>query len=254
MNITKVKPIKKQTWSGFIRYKNTKDYLAPYYDSTGTIVTGLTPEDADRLGKALKKDLSPSSPFWLEYNLIFHDKEREFNESNPEGELAVKYMLAHKRVANSLEERNNWPYADYIIFNEEIEAKVKNEKISLKRKAVSLFNELSTQQMRDILKLYPGYTKTDSVSADVVESKLFELMEIDPNKFIGLVGDKNLDMKIKLKDLVGAKILRKNKTAYYYGDDNIGHDEESTITYLIDPQNQGLLIALEKELEKSKRK
>ena len=250
--IIRVKPIKRDTWSGFIRFNNTKDYITPYFDEGGTIVTGLTKEDEERLGQLLKRDLSAISPFWNEYKILMTDKERQFNIENPEQELAYKFMLGHKKVANSELTRNDFPSAEYIIYNEEMEAKIKNEKFSEKRKATTAFNELSLNQMRDILKLYPGYTKVDTVSADVIEARLFELMEGDPAKFNRLVGDKKLDMKVFLKDLVQSKILRKNRSAFYYGSDNIGHDEESTIVYLENPENQGLLIALKQELEKSK--
>lgn len=251
-NIVKIKPIDRMTWSGFVRYKNTKDYITPHYDQSGTIVTGLNPEDQARLEKILKRDLSPVSSFWHDYAIILTDKEKVLNLDNPEHELAYKFLLANKKVANSETERMEWPYAEYIIYNEELEAQVKNEKFTVKRKAVTAFNELSASQMRDILKLYPGFTKIDSVSPAIIETRLYELMEQDPAKFISLVQDKKLDMKVFLKDLVGHKILRKNKSAYYYGTDNIGHDEESTITYLEDPQNQGLLIALKQSLEESK--
>lgn len=250
--IIRLKPIPKTTWSGFIRFTNTKDYITPYYDEGGTIITGLTIEDEERLGKLLKKDLSCTSAFWHEYKILMTDKEKQFNIDNPEHELAYKFMLAHKKVANSELERNMFPYAEYIIFNEELEAKIKNEKFTVKRKASTLFNELSLNEMRDILKLYPGYAKSDSVSSDVVEARLYELMEKDPAKFNELVGDKKLEMKIFLKDLIQSKILRKNRNAFYYGTDNIGHDEESTITFLENPENQGLLIALKQELEKTK--
>ena len=60
-------------------------------------------------------------------------------------------------------------------------------------------------------------------------------------------------MKVFLKDLVQASVLRKNKTAYYYGDDPLGHDEESTITYLDDKEHQALKVQLMQEL-KSKNK
>lgn len=245
-----VKAIKRDTWSGFLRFNNTKDYITPLYDETGTIVTGLTTEDEKRLGEALKKDLTVNSDYWHDYKIIMTDRDKTLYIDTPEGELAYKFILAHKKVANSELDRFNWPYADYMIYNEEGEAKVKNEKFSIKRKAMTEFNKLSVDQMRDILKLYPGHTKLESVTADVIESRLFELMEADPAKFNDFVGDKKLDMKVLLKDLVNAKILRKNKSAYYYGTDNIGHDEESTITYLEDPQNQGLLVAVKKELEK----
>lgn len=250
--IIKVRPIKKVTWSGFVRYKNTKDYIVPHFDSTGSIVTGLTDEQAVTLGAKIKKDLSPSSTFWRDFAIIMTEKEKEFNLDNPEHEVAYYLMLAHMRVANSETERHNWPAADYIIYNEESEAKAKNEKFSSKRKAVTYFNELTPDQMRNILKLYPGFINTESVSMDIVESKLFELVESDPDGFIVRIKDKKLEMKIFLKDLVSNRILRKNKASFYYGDDFLGHDEESAISYLDDLKNQDLKIDLKQQLQKAK--
>ena len=254
--IVTVKPIKVETWSGFLRYKNTKDSIAPMFDSTGTLVTGLTKEDEARLGQELNQNLSKMSPFWYEYRVIMTDKEKKFNLDNPEHELAVKFLKADQRVANSQEEYNQglFPYARYIIYDEEVAAKEKNKEFTIKRKAVLEFNKLSLDQMSGLLKLYPGFVNTNSVSGDVIESTLFELLEKDPEKFLLFVGDKKLDMKIFLKDLVQARILRKNKSAFYYGEDPLGHDEESTITYLDDPKNQALKIQLGEQLKATKKK
>lgn len=251
-NIVKIRPIKKLTWSGFVRYKNTKDYIVPHFDTSGTIVTGLTKDEEEDLGKKLKRDLSPSSLFWRDYAIIMTEKEKELNLENPEHVLAYKLMLAHQRVANSETERHNWPAADYIIYNEETEAKVKNEKFSSKRKAVTVFNELTPLEMRNILKLYPGFVNTESVSSEIVEAKLFEFVEANPDEFVAKVKDKKLEMKIFLKDLTSSRILRKNKTSFYYGDDFLGHDEESTISYLDDLKNQDLKIDLKQQLQKAK--
>lgn len=254
-NIVKVRPIKRPTWNNFIRFKNTKDSLAPMHDSTGTIRTGLTKDDAIRLGAILQKDLNPASTFWHEYRVIMTDKEREFNLDNPEHELAVMFLRGDKRVANSQEEydKGEFPYAQYVIYDEEKAAKDKNKEFTVKRKAIIEFNKLSTDQMADILKLYPGFINLTSTKSDVIEASLFELLEKDPDKFINFAGDKRLDMKVFLKDLVSAKILRKNRTAFYYGEDSLGHDEESTITYLEDPKHQSLKIQFAELLANSKK-
>ncbi len=253
-NIVKVRPIKTSTWNGFIRFKNTKDSLSPMYDYTGTIVTGLTKEEAERLGEVLQKNLSPGSNFWHDYRVIMTDKERAFNIENPEHELAIKFLRADPRVANSQEDLDKGlcPYAKYVIYDEEKAAIEKNKEFTVKRKATLEFSKLSIDQMIDILKLYPGYINLTSVKPDVVEATLFELLEKDPSKFKNLVGDKKLDMKIFLKDLVNAKILRKNRSAFYYGEDNLGHDEESTITFLEDPKHQSLKIQFAEQLAKLK--
>lgn len=253
--IVTIKPIKRPTWNGFMRFKNTKDSLSPMHDYTGTIVTGLDREQQERLGKILQKDLSPASTFWYEYRVIMIDKDKVLNLENPEHELAYLFLKADKRVANSQEEydKGEFPYARYVIYDEEKAAVEKNKEFTVKRKATTEFNKLSLEQMIDILKLYPGFINLTSNKPDVIESTLFELLEKDPEKFLNLSSDKKLDMKVFLKDLVNNKILRKNRSAFYYGEDILGHDEESTISFLDDPQHQALKIEFTEQLSKLKK-
>lgn len=251
--IVKVKPIKKtQQWSGFqgARYKNCKHSLSAYYDNFGSMNTGLSDDDAERLGKILDKDLRNTSAFWYDYRVIMTDKELVLNLNKPEDELKYKFLENHYLVSKSESDLN--PKAVYMIHNETEEAKSINTSATVKVKAYTLYSALTNEQKKDVLRLYPGFSKTDNVGDVIIDARLFEQMEKDPSRFVKLVEDKKRDMKVLLKDLVTNKILRKNKNAYYYGEDALGHDEESTITYLDDPSNQSLKIVLMQELESKK--
>lgn len=247
--IITIKPVKReQVWSGFsgIRYKNTKDCLTAFYDRHGSRITGLEPEDEEELGKILKKDLSPNSTFWDDYKVIMTNKPITLDTSKPEDKLKYKLLSVHQRVAKA--DENN-PKADYIIYDETREADLINTAASIKIRAYVLFDELSIDQKRSILRLYPGFGKTDDIAPSIIQARLLEQMEVNPAKFVKLVEDKNRDMKIFLKDLVTLNILTKNKNAYKYGTDFLGHDEESTIDHLNDPNNHSLKAALIKEIK-----
>jgi hypothetical protein len=58
-------------------------------------------------------------------------------------------------------------------------------------------------------------------------------------------------MKVFLSDCVRVKALRRNSGAYFYGDIHLGHDGETTIVFLNDPENQEILLALKKKLQAS---
>lgn len=178
----------------------------------------------------------------------------ELDTSSPENELAYLFLIGgHKRVATSLTDPNIG-LKDYYVVDENKEAEVINAKASVKIKANKIFAGLSTENKKHILALYPGYTNMDNVSAEVVDAKLYQELENNPAKFIEQAEDKKRDTKLLLKDLVTASILRKNKSSYYYGQDFIGHDEESAITYIDDPARQSLKIDLMAQLEKAKNK
>ena len=252
--IVKLRLVEKQgglnTFNGFVRYKNTKDYITPYYDSRGVIYTGLTKEDEERLGKVLRQDLSSQSPFWHDFKIVMTEKEKELDVSSPDQELAYLFLAnGHNRVANSITDPTIG-IKDYYIVDENKEAEVVNIKAEVKIKANKLFAGLSTENKKDILKLYPGFTNVDSVSTAIIDAKLYEQLERDPNRFIIQVEDKKRDSKLLLKDLVQFNIFRKNKSSYYYGDDFIGHDEESAVTYLDDPARQELKVDLMSQLGK----
>lgn len=252
VKVTQVRE-KARQFSGFVglNYKGCKDSKTVCWDKYGNLNTGLTKEDEERLGKALKQDLSKESTFWHDYRVILSDKDLILNLDEPKDELKYKVLLAHPEVASSINDNN--PKARYVVHNETEEAKNTVASASVKINASVLYSKLTIDQKKDVLRLYPGTGITGSVSNEIIEARLYEFMENDPAKFVRLVEDKKRDMKVFLKDLITAKILRKNKNAYYYGDDVLGHDEESTITHLDDPANQSLKIALMQELKISKK-
>ena len=43
--VVELKIKKKNPWAGLIKYKSCYDYIAPYLTRSGSIYTGLTPED-----------------------------------------------------------------------------------------------------------------------------------------------------------------------------------------------------------------
>lgn len=252
MNKTvKIRLVKKQgAWNGFQRYSGTKDPITPYYDSTGLIYTGLDKENQEKFEKILNADLSPRSEFWKDYKVnMVGTKEKTLELVNPENELAYLFLLNHKRIAKSITD-SDIGLKDYYIVDEDAEADLINSKADIKIKANLLFSKLSVDNKRDILKLYPGFVNTTNISSKVIDSKLYEQLEKDASKFIIHAEDKKRDVKILLKDLVKATILRKNKSSYYYGDDFLGHDEESAISYIEDPTRQSLKIDLMAQLNK----
>lgn len=256
--IVKIKQTeKKNSWEGGFkspRFKGAKDILTAFYDKFGSRITGLSKEDEVRLGDIFKVDLNSVAPFWDDYKVIIGSKGLTLNTDKPEDELKYLLLKAHYRVRESVNDMSK-PNADYVIVNEEIEADSQLNKADVRIKAYTTFANLTSDQKADILRLYPSYTRTDNVSPKVIEAKLLSEMEKDFAKFNRLTEDANRDMKVFLKDLVSANILTKNRNAYKYGNDVLGHNDETTIEFLNDPENQSLKVSLMKELKEfNKRK
>lgn len=229
------------------RFKGAKDSLTAFYDRFGSRITGLSKEDEIRLGEYFKQDLSPTSAFWDDFKITMRSKDTFLDLNKPEDELKYKVLKSHFRVKASSDD--NKPNADYEIVDENVEARSVISKADEKIKAYRTYADLTSLDKADVLRLYPGYARTDNISPDIIDAKLLTELEKDYAKFNRLVSDINRDMKVFLKDLVSANILVKNKTSFKYGKDVLGHNEDSTIDHLNDPENQGLKVALMKELK-----
>lgn len=246
-----LRPLIRSNWAGVFKYKNCKDYISSYFTRSGLLYTGLRPEDGvdeatvTRLEKALDKDLRGSSEYWRDFFIIIGNKDEIIDTSDPVGELKYLFLKNHKRVANGI--MDNKPTANYILVNKEAEAEVMNKQSRGKRKAMREFDKLSLTDMRKILRLY-GH-RSDNLSNELVENKLFELVERDPNKFFDKwVDNSKRETEFLIQEAIGKAVIRKNKSEYKYGTDTIGHTLEDAISYLDSPENRDLKLIISNEV------
>ena len=239
----------KDPWAGITKYKNCYDYIAPYWTRSGNKYTGLTDEDAKRLEREIgypDGHLSPFSDFWNTFAIKLTTKETILHTERPYDELQYLFLKGHKRVANGL--NNVKPNNDYILINKDSEADESNRLIKIKRQAIIDFNKLSVEDMRKALRLY-GY-KSDAMSNELVESKLFELVEKDPNKFFLIwVNNKTKNTQFIIEAAIAKNVMRKSRNVYYYGTDIIGSSLEDAIAYLDDKKNQDIRLVIIQETE-----
>lgn len=236
-------------WAGIAKYKNCYDYIGPYFTRSGNIYTGLTEENARRLEKAIgfeEGKLSPSSLYWKTYSVRLGAKPLYLHTERPEDELAYLFLKNHKRVALGLS--NLRPQHDYVLVNSNAEAEAANRLNKVKREAFAEFNKMSLEDMRKCLRIY-GH-KADNISNELVESKLFELIEKDPNKyFLIWVNNKNKETQYILETAISKNIIRKSKNVYYYGTDVIGRSQDDAISFLNDKSQQEIKLAILSEIE-----
>lgn len=253
--IVKVKPIKRTMWSRWQRYPKCHDTIAPYLDASGKgVVTGLTKDQEREFEDKLHMtpgELSQYSSFWTDYKIIITEKGLELDTNNAHDELKYAFIQNHKRVRNSINEVAEWPYADYVIYDQEADAKKENVKVRSVRKAYAKFGQMSTEDMRDVLKLYGK--KSEILSTDMVENMLDKLITEDPDAFLDIVTDKNIKTKVMIEDCLRSKILRKNGSHIIWGDEPIGHDIETAVLFLNDLANQSIKINILSKLEAVKK-
>ena len=84
--VVELKIKKKNPWGSFLKYRNCFDYIAPYFTRSGSIYTGLTPEDEKYFEKALGYEeghLSKTSDFWTTFSVKIGTRTLLLDDSIP---------------------------------------------------------------------------------------------------------------------------------------------------------------------------
>lgn len=244
VKLTKINP-----WTGLIKWSNCFDYVSTYWTRSGSRYTGLTTEKARELEQKMGKaegELDPSSAFWDTFAIKIGKRELIINTDRPEGELQYLFLLKHKRVANGLDKVT--PATDYVLINKEAEAEQANKINKIKRDAYRALDKMSLEDMRKCLRLFG--IKADTMSNELIEARLTENIERDPAKFIRIwVENPNKEINFIIEEALSKNIIRKNRSAYYFGTDLIGNGLEDVIAYLKDKKNQDLYLSIIGEIK-----
>ena len=242
--VVELKIKKKNPWAGLIKYKSCFDYIAPYYTRSGSIYTGLTPEDEKYYEKALGYEeghLAKSSDFWTTFCVKVGSKTLLLDDSIPRQAMIIKFLSGHKRVATSLDKLSAGK--DYLLINREAEAIEANKQNKLRRDAIKEFDKLSLEQMRKCLRLFG--TKADTMSNELVESTLFSIVDKQPKRFFEKwVNNKSKETEFILEEAIAKGVIRKDKTHYFYGTDMFADTLEGAIAYLDEKKNQDLKLSI----------
>ena len=88
------------------------------------------------------------------------------------------------------------------------------------------------------------------MSNELVESRLFELIEKEPDRFFSKwVNNKSKMTEFVIEAAVSKNIIRKSKNMYYYGTDVIGTSLEDAIATLDDKKNNDLRLGIMSGIE-----
>ena len=210
--VVELKIKKKNPWGNFIKYRNCFDYIAPYFTRSGSIYTGLTPEDEKYFEKALGYEeghLAKSSDFWTTFCIKVGARTMLLDDSIPRQEMIIKFLSGHKRVATSLDKLTAGK--DYLLINRQAEAIEQNKQNKIRREAIREFDKLTLDQMRKCLRLFG--VKSDNLSNELVESTLFNLVDKNAAKFFDIwVNNTSKETDFLLEEAIAKGIIRKDRT------------------------------------------
>lgn len=242
--VVELKIKKKNPWIGLVKYKNCFDYIAPYFTRSGSIYTGLTPEDERYFEKALGYEeghLAKTSDFWTTFCVKVGTRTLLLDDSIPRQAMIIKFLSGHKRVATSLDRLDAGK--DYLLINREAEAVEQNKQNKMRRDAIKEFDKLSLEEMRQCLRLFG--MSADRMSNELVESTLFNMVDKQPKRFFEKwVNNKQKETEYLLEQAIAKGVIRKDKTHYFYGTDMFADTLQDAIAYLDNKKNQDLKLAI----------
>lgn len=247
--VVELKIKKKNPWAGLIKYKSCQDYIAPYYTRSGSIYTGLTPEDEKYFEKALGYEeghLARTSDFWTNFCVKVGSRTVLLDDSIPRQAMMIKFLSGHKRVATSLDKMDAGK--DYLLINREAEAIETNKINKLRRDAIKEFDKLSLDQMRKCLRIFG--VRADDMSNELIESTLFSMVDKNPKQFFTKwVDNKSKETEFILETAIAKGIVRKDRTQYYYGTELFADSLNDAIAYLDAKKNQDLKLSIINQIE-----
>lgn len=255
MAIVEVKPIEKTRWhnkQGKEAFARPITIEALISLRTGQFSTGLTEEErADlekRTGYNLSPDYTPGKPheFWnspaAAVKLEF--KTNIFQTDKPLDQIKVKVLRASDLVANSQKEyeEGKFPEAIFVIFDQQEDTDIRASKAAVKRKVVIESAKLTKIRKAEIVQILSEVSVRNQTD-DFVDLKLDDAIdEYGPEKVLLLMQRDKVKTSLHslILEALYKNVLRKDGTAVYYMDDQLGFDVESAIEYFMDPKNQTL--------------
>jgi hypothetical protein len=205
------------------------------------LYTGLELADEQRLGALLGLNLSKGSDYWKTFFIRTSVGDIILDTDNPMDELKYLFLKSHKRVKNSLME--NKAGANFVLINRDEEARKENVYAKTEREAISAFDKLTPTEMRKALRVF-GHN-ADSMSNEVVENKLYQVIKANPQSFLDRwVKNDDREEQVLIETAISKNIIRRDRHMYKYGSETIGNNLEETIGFLRDPKNQDIKIGI----------
>lgn len=247
--VVELKIKKKNPWAGLLKYRHCFDYIAPYFTRSGSIYTGLTPEEEREFEKALgypEGHLAKTSDFWNTFCVKVGARGLLLDDQFALQRLQIKFLTGHKRVATSLDTLT--ANKDYLLINREAEAAEKNKVNKTRRDAIKAFDKLTLDDMRKCLRLF-GIRATD-MSNELIESTMFDIVDKKSKEFLTKwVNNTKKDTQFLLEEAIAKGIIRKEHTQYWYGTDMFADSLDEAIAYLDSKKNQDLKLSIINEIK-----
>lgn len=160
--------------------------------------------------------------------------------------IKYRFALVSPKVS---EKEELHPDSDFYIENPQEKRKERKSKLDLKKAANKEFLKATANPQKiEMLVVNLGLWKAD-LDSDDFEMVLDEYIESNPQRFLEVAKDPNLEIKCFINKCVSAEVLRKVGTSIINGDMTIGNSDDDAVAYLNDKANSEVLATLKARLQ-----
>jgi hypothetical protein len=226
-------------------------------------ITGLEdlPEERKRLEKALRVDLSNTSPYYATLSFSIEDKEHgqilNFDDKimGPYYEVVYYAMMASDLIANGIQEYSNGnkPFAEWYIENKEAETEAKQRDMTYDLEAQDFFKSISHARRASIAQMLelPVWGFKDE-TAGVELWDWVKKSSINAKKLLSFkdMSDTEFEVTHLVRSALKFNVIRRNKLKeLMFANEPLGATEEQAIHRLKQATNSTLRMAVKRQLE-----
>lgn len=199
--------------------------------------------------------------FWINFRVIVpaNGVVLDISTIDEENKIPVNiedyliYKWAHNNhplVANSKEEMLSSHMKEFYIYDPEKETAKQNQNVKNTKLAYREFIALSedANKMDMVIRLLTG-ENTSNMTSDMKENRLDILLKQNPNRFLAVVTDPDLEIRAEIENMVEKGILRKQGASYLYMDTTIGDSLAESVSYFKNDRNSETVLDLRARLK-----
>jgi hypothetical protein len=168
--------------------------------------------------------------------------------------LIYKWALRHRFVGKDREDMLNSPNKMYYIYDPDVELKYQNNKVKIIRAAYEQFIKISENEDKlDLVIKVLTDSDPNDMSMEQKQNYTNQLIENDPESFVAVVTDKNIEIKALISDLVSLNVINKISNQYWWIEEKLGDDLGEAVLYFKDKKNSETVTRLKAKLQEIKR-
>jgi hypothetical protein len=246
-------------------YEDSTRSIGATLGSAGEIVHGLTVEEVEKFMPSLLGISQNSPSFYKSVEDYFASLSLKVDNTGLRLEIGVdkdekpinvqdfihyKFALANPKVAATKDLVG--VASQFYIYDPKEETEKKFASLQRRKEAEREFIKVTSDSKKMLLVLTildPFALKLDTQEQEL---RLDSIKESNPEKFLAVVTDKDLETRAFLEKCVSAQVIKRIGNIYLNGDEKLGNTMEETILYLKDPKNSEVLATLKARVKNFK--